>query len=215
MIRSSSSLALVSALVGSVACGGTTDRPAGRPLSAAELDAWGGAPAPQPEPAPGPGPSAHPAAIELAGGDRFQAFVALVVFDGGAQPVCAVYALRAAAAGLEEGRHTIDCPEAGLASVEPGEVRYVAVEAPRLDHLEAALAGARPIAQPSTAARPGATERIAVRLVTTGGTIEGPAAPPTWPSPVEGAPEPNYEHAPRDLSELYEAVMFPHRFAQR
>ena len=150
--------------------------------------------------------------IELAGGGRLESFTALVVFDGGGDPVCALYALRATSAGLEEGRTRIDCPTGGLAAIEAAQIRYTAVEDARRAQLESALAGARPVA--AAGESPGAVERISVRVVTDRATVEGPAAPAAWP-PVADEPEPAYAREPRNLTELYEAVMYPHRYAQR
>lgn len=206
---------LMGALAG---CGATADRPAGRSISEASLDAWGG-----PRSAAGaeratsgepPGEAAVAAAaepIELAGGDRLRAFVALVRFEGGASPVCAVYVLRATAGGLQEGRRSIACPTAGLSSVAAEDVRHRPIEEPRLAQLQSALDGARPVAG-AASGQLGPVEHIAVRVVTDRGTVEGAAAPAAWPSPIEDQPEPSYARAPANLTELYEAVMYPHRY---
>lgn len=209
MIGSSSRFCIFGALFLLVGCGGTQDRPAGRTLSGAALDEWaGGAPATEPAARAEPARSGR-AAIELAGGDRLEAFIALVVFEGGGAPVCAVYALRSTDAGLEEGRRTIPCPEQGLAAVRAADIRYRAIDDPRRAELTAALAGAR--VEPTDGDPTAAIERIAVRVVTDRRTVEGSASPASWP-PVDDAPEPSYAHAPRNLSEVYEAVMYPGRF---
>lgn len=203
------------AVLGCLGCGSAHDRPAGQSttLSGDALDAWEGgeAAAPAPETAIADGPGAAPV-IELAGGGRLESFTALVVFDGGGDPVCALYRLRATSAGLEEGRTSIECPAGGLAAAAAAQIRYTVVEEPRRGQLASALEGARAVAAEGGGG--GALERISVRVVTDRATVEGPAAPASWP-PVADEPEPVYPHQPRNLSELYEAVMYPHRYARR
>ncbi len=188
------------------AAGGAEGQPAGRPVSGAELDAWDGRAAAAEEPAPAPQP-----AIEFAGGGRLEAFVALVRFEGGGEPVCAVYVLRARGRDLEEGRRSIPCPAGGLAGLGLDGVRLRPVEDARLAQLASALDGARPDPAPAEAG-PRAVERVEVRVVTDRATVEGPAAPAAWPSPVDTEPEPAYRRGPENLTELYEAVMYPHRY---
>lgn len=212
MIGSSSHLLVLMLLIGVIGgCAKETGRPVGGPLSEQGLDAWGAETAAAPEPEAGPAPTR--ASIELAGGDRLEAFVALVRFDADAAPVCGLYVLRAHGGRLEEGRRSVDCPADGLASLDAGGVRHRPVEEPRLAQLRSALSGARAVSD-----RPGAgddaVEHIVVRVITDRRTVEGTAAPAEWPSPIEGRPDPAYARAPANLTELYEAVMYPHRYAR-
>lgn len=200
-------LGLLAAVVG---CGGPAGRSAGQPLSASDIAAWSGPRAAAPAAAEAAAPP--PSSIELAGGDHLRAFVALVQFEGGPQPVCALYALRASGAVLEEGRRSIDCPADGLGALDADDVRHRPVEEPRLAQLRSALAGARPV--PAGGSPPDAVEAIRVRVVTDRTTVEGLAAPAAWPSPVETEPDPTYARAPANLTEFYEAVMYPTRYAR-
>ena len=201
------------ALLVAAGCGGASDRPAGRnaPLSDDAIADWGGERAPARAAREAPSDEEGAERIELADGDELRSFVALVQFEGGASPVCAVYALRSTGEGLSEGRRSVACPAEGLAAVDADGIPVAPVEEERLGHLTRALAGARPHPEQNVGS-PSDVERITVRVITDRRTIEGPASPAEWPSPAEGVPEPTYDHDPATLSQLYEAVMYPHRF---
>ena len=181
-------------------CGGT---PAGsspsRPLGDDALEAFGAAPA---GPVEAEHPQAETDAIELAGGETFSALVALVHFDAGdgTAPQCALYALEAGARGLAEGRLRVGCDASG----PDVDVPLAPVEEDRAPRLRRALAGAS-----LTAAEPG---EVQLWLTTDRRLVSGTARSPRWPSPDGSESETPVARSPENLSELWEAVMYPHRY---
>jgi len=200
---------LFSGLVLLCACGGAEEHSARSGPSDIDLHAWSGGAAPASAAQPAEEPVA---AIELAEGESFRGIVALAEtadVDGAAHH-CALYSIRVSDRGLEEGRLSIPCPSDGLASSPISELRYQVVEEARSAQLSAALRGA---AARRTA--PGSTsgDRVRVRLTTDRRQLEGEVPQPRWPAPYEEGRETPRGSPPADLAELWEAVMFPGRYA--
>ncbi len=196
-------------LVFAVACGGAAESTSHRRLSDEDIAAFGAEPASAAEAEPSPESEGEgPSAIELADGERLEELRALIRFDAGegATPTCAVYALRVDPEGAREGRATVACEAAG----PDAEVRLAPVEESRLPRLVAALTGAR--IDPSGATGDASPREIHVWLETDRRRVDGAAAPIRWPAPGAEATEPSAERSPENLSEVWEAVMYPHRY---
>lgn len=220
MLRASVALPCLTVLA--AACGGSPAsepaEPAAASIDSADIEAWsaGGA-----SPEPSRQRSAEPAAaepIELAGGERFRMLLALsrVRPASADDPHCSLYALRLGGPGLEEGRRTVGCevaldpaPEVGFAPVQPA----------RAEHLRAVLTGARAatgrVSERAKRYGEDVEYRITVRIVTDERSVEARVPPVEWPPPGAAEPEPALGRKPASLSELWEAVMFPHRFVAR
>jgi hypothetical protein len=185
------------------ACGGATpERRPDRRLDDDAIEAFGATRA-DPEPRAASEPRAPLGPIELAGGETLRGLVALVRFEAGesgALPHCALYALRAESGGLEEGRRSVACETAA----PDADVPLAPVEAERDPVLRRALAGA------TLATAPAGDVRLYV--TTDRRLVEGHAATPRWPSPAAEDDEPFVARSPENLTELWEAVMYPHRY---
>jgi len=155
-------------------------------------------------------------AIELADGERLEELRALIRFDPGqgAAPTCAVYALRAGGPSLEEGRATVACEDTEPGGEPDGEVSLAPIEDARGPLLIAALTGAtvEPRAPSSAPASPASPRTVHVWLTTDRRHIEGAALPIRWPTPGATEPDPPVGHRPTNLSEVWEAVMYPERY---
>jgi hypothetical protein len=187
-------------------CGGSNESTRRRPLSDEDIAAFGAERAAvEEEEAPTTEPSST---IQLAGGERLQELRALIRFDAGTggDPTCALYALRVEPEGVEEGRATISCETAD----HDAEVSLAPVDETRLPRLIAALTGARIDPAGSIATAP--PREIHLWLETDRRRIDGRAAPIRWPAPGAEATEAPAERSPENLSEVWEAVMYPHRY---
>jgi hypothetical protein len=188
-----------------IACGGTTETTRRQPLSHDTIAAFGAERSGPTDEAP---EATGATAIELADGERLEELRALIRFDagGGSDPSCALYALQVRGSGLSEGRATVGCE-----SVEPtAQISLVPVDEDRGPRLIAALSGARldtgtVVAGPSPRA-------VHIWLTTDRREVDGNAAPIRWPSPDGEATEAPVERSPANLSEVWEAVMYPHRY---
>jgi hypothetical protein len=191
-------------------CGGAGERSTRRALSDDDIAAFGAERNGQEAPREETRAEARPTAIELANGERLEELRALIRFDAGegAAPACAVYALRVGVDRVEEGRVNVSSCDA--ASVE-ADVVLSPVEETRLPRLVAALSGAE-LAQPSASVTATSPRAVHLVLTTDRREVEGDAAAIRWPTPDGEASEPSAERSPRDLSELWEAVIYPHRY---
>jgi hypothetical protein len=135
----------------------------------------------------------------------------LIRFDTGAgsTPACAVYALRVGAERVEEGRVNIACEAANPRA----DVQLSPVEETRLPRLVAALAGAQLSQRTATPGEP-SPRAVHLWLTTDRREVEGEASPIRWPSPDGEAAEPAANRSPANLSEVWEAVIYPHRYRQ-
>jgi hypothetical protein len=199
-------LALVTA-----ACG-ASEAPRHRSLSDDDIAAFGA------EPSASRGDhdaleTAASQAIELADGERLEGLRALIRFDAGqgAAPTCALYALRAGGPSLAEGRATVACEDIEAGGEPDGEVSLAPIEDARGPLLIAALTGAT--VEPRTlSSAPASPRTVHVWLTTDRRRIEGAALPVRWPTPGATEPEPPVGHSPANLSEVWEAVMYPERY---
>lgn len=173
------------------------------PRARSELDigAWEGETVPAES-----APVAEP--IELEGGETFRELLALSRADG-PSPQCALYSIRMHGGSLEEGQLTIECP-ASPGSIPPADVPFAAVDGARATQLRRALSGAAIAGAPSGATGEGP---VVIRLLTDRRSVEGRVPDPRWPAPYATAPEPARETPPGTLAELWEALMYPERYA--
>jgi hypothetical protein len=146
------------------------------------------------------------APIELDGGEAFRELLALSRADG-PTPRCALYSIRMHEGALEEGQLNVACPSPPDA-IPAADVPYAAVDGARETQLRRALRGAA-IAAPSS------DGPIVIRLLTDRRALEGRVPDPRWPEPYATAPEPGRETPPASLAELWEALMYPERYAGR
>lgn len=193
-------------LLFALACGGSGESTRHRSLSDDDIAAFGaerGAAEEEEEASDEPS-----SAIELAGGERLQELRALIRFDAGtgADPSCALYALHVEPQSVKEGRATISCEEAD----HQAEVSLSPVEETRLPRLVAALTGAR--IDPADTIASASPREVHLWLETDRRRIDGRAAPIRWPAPGAEATEAPAERSPANLSEVWEAVMYPHRY---
>ncbi|MBW2463837.1 MAG: hypothetical protein JRH11_19460 [Deltaproteobacteria bacterium] len=158
-------------------------------------------------------------AIELADGERLEVLRALIRFDPGqgAAPTCALYALRAGGPSLAEGRATVACEDTDPRGEPDEDVSLAPVEDARGPLLIAALTGAtvepRAVSiAPASPDSPASPRTVHVWLTTDRRHIEGAALPVRWPIPGATEPEPPVGHRPANLSEVWEAVMYPERY---
>ena len=208
--RAASGLFLFS--VAAVGCGGGEATSGSRrtSLSDDELAAFGARPDGAEQGAaaaraPAAGGEAEAEAIELVGGERLEALVALVRFEAGQgeAPRCALYALRSTDRGLVEGRRSVDC---GV--VDPtAEIPLAPVEPARVPELRRALRGARLSPHADAVGAP-----VRLWLTTDQRSLDGWAVAARWPSPAADVVVPPIARAPANLSELWEAAMFPERY---
>ncbi len=191
-----------------LACGGSTETARRRTLSDEDIAAFGAEPATGEERTASEAPTETSAAIELAGGERLKELRALIRFDAGTggDPTCALYALRVEPEGAREGRASVACE----VSATDTEVRLSPVEETRLPRLVAALTGAH--IDPGGDASAASPREVHLWLETDRRRVDGAAAPIRWPAPGGEASEPSAERSPANLSEVWEAVMYPHRY---
>jgi len=196
-------------LLATAACGSTTETRRHRPLSDDAIAAFGAERSDAPAPSEAEAREAA-TAIELAGGERLEELRALIRFDAGegSDPSCALYALRVRGNGLAEGRVTVACDAAQSTTA----VSLAPVEDDRSPRLVAALTGARLDPGGHDEASVHSPRAVHLWLTTNRREVDGDAAPIRWPSPNAEATEAPADRSPENLSEVWEAVMYPHRY---
>ena len=188
-------------LVSVAACAGANPVPSVS-RSTVSVDGWVGAtPA---EPVPG--------TIQLSEGERLVqllGWTALPRESGdGRVASCALYGLRVRPDGLEEGRASAPCPGSDSPRTLVTAIRFARADAERTTRLHAALRDASPRIRRSSGA-------VSVWLETDRRVIRGHVPEPRWPAPYAEATPLAHDRAPADLAEVWEAVMYPARYASR
>jgi hypothetical protein len=192
-----------------------------------ELAGWGGSRDSSPGGAADDRGQHSGAGIPLASGEQLRILVARTYYEveetAGAKSArgadCSVYVLRATGEGLVEGRRSSGCPkEKGRGGI-PARMDFERVEPPRLQHLRTVLRGARPATDKHEKGEamlreppPGVRYRTTLEVTTDQRTIKGRVGQPAWPPPTGETLREPLGRGPRGLSELWEAVLYPHRY---
>lgn len=215
---------LVACCVGVSGCGAPpATRHDDTAMTALDVEAWSGSALAASGQAAVDGPEASrpDTPIELAGGAHFRSIVALSQVAPPPQPAtppdsvpvarCSVYSMRATRTGLEEGNLSVDCPGRGVADVRLEGFPFHAVEEPRSAHLRVALAGASLTTTGDTSTQ--ARDHVEVLVTTEAGTVRDVVGVPPWPPPGAEEQELPRGSPPSHVGELWEALMFPGRYA--